>query len=298
MGLLTEIKERLSIFIGLYDHLRIVDPEKKVVIESDGTISEFNKSAAGHNCYEFWGQSGMCKNCVSYRALYEGRSTTKIERNDEELYWTFATPVKYEGKSYVVEFLKKITHDDKWVDSSYKGVFSMNSTAISLNELANTDALTGVYNRRYIDSKLKSELEHGHFYQEDLSILLIDIDYFKQINDQYGHLVGDKVLVEFAKSVMKLLRQDVDWLGRYGGEEFIVVLNRTSINAARMVAERIRYHIESEVFKIDHLEIKLTCSVGIASNDLLLHTVDEFIEKADQNLYRAKLNGRNQVVAF
>lgn len=298
MGLLSEVKERLSLFIGLYDHLRIVDPREKVVIESDGTISEFNKSAVGRNCYDIWGQGGMCKNCVSYRALYGGRSTAKIERNGDELYWTFATPVEYEGKSYVVEFLKKITHDDKMVDSTYKGLFPMNSTALSLNEMANTDALTGVYNRRYIDSKLERELEHGHFYQEDLSILLIDIDYFKQINDQYGHLVGDKILIEFAKSMMQMLRQDIDWMGRYGGEEFIVVLNRTSINAARMVAERIRYHIESEVFKVDRFEIKLTCSIGIASNDLLIHTVDEFIEKADQNLYRAKVNGRNQVVAI
>lgn len=298
MGLLSEVKERLSLFIGMYDHLRIVDPEQKVVIESDGTVSDFNKSAAGRSCYDFWEQGGMCKNCVSYRALYEGRSTMKIERNGDELYWTLATSVKYEEKLYVVEFLKKITHDDKMVDSTYKGLFSMNSTTVSLNELANTDGLTGVYNRRYINSNLKRELEHSHFYQEDLSILLIDIDYFKQINDQYGHLVGDKILIEVAKSILKLLRQDVDWMGRYGGEEFIVVLNHTSINAARMVAERIRYYIESEVFKIDHLEIKLTCSVGVASNDLLLHTVDEFIEKADRNLYRAKMNGRNQVVAI
>lgn len=297
MSVLVEIKERLSIFNGFYDHIRVVDPHKKVVIEADASECAFKRVATGGNCFDFWNQRGMCKNCVAYRAFYENRAMTKFERKEHSFYMTIAAPVEYKGKKYIIEFFKEINEDDYLIDVDFKAPMPMRSTIMSLNDLANTDALTGVFNRRYIDYQLEQELRYSYFHQEELSILLVDIDYFKKVNDQYGHLKGDKVLVSFVNVLQRELRQEMDWVGRYGGEEFLIVLNRTSFNSACLVAERIRDQVEKECFMIDGLTIDLTCSIGVASSKREREEWCEIVERADFNLYQAKMNGRNQVVA-
>ena len=138
---------------------------------------------------------------------------------------------------------------------------------------------------------LEREVERAKRYKKPLSILLLDIDDFKRINDTQGHLVGDKVLKELVEEIRKNVRR-VDMLGRYGGEEFVVVLPETGLREAKKVAEKIRKRVERKNFTHS---LKVTISIGVAELDLLKDTVDFLLSKADNAMYVAKRKGKNNV---
>jgi two-component system, cell cycle response regulator len=163
-------------------------------------------------------------------------------------------------------------------------------------EMAITDPLTGLYNRRYMESHLGSLLEQAVSRKKPLTVLVLDIDYFKAINDTHGHDAGDDVLREFSFRIKKSIR-GIDLACRYGGEEFVVVMPETDITVATMVAERLRRRVATEPFPIQDgsRSIEVTISIGISAlgrDD----TAANILKRADAALYRAKRDGRNRVV--
>jgi two-component system cell cycle response regulator len=163
-------------------------------------------------------------------------------------------------------------------------------------EMAITDPLTGLYNRRYMESHLNSLLEQAVSRKKPLTVLVLDIDYFKAINDTHGHDAGDDVLREFSFRIKKSIR-GIDLACRYGGEEFVVVMPETDLTVATMVAERLRRRIATEPFPVQDgaRTIEVTISVGISAlgkDD----TAANILKRADAALYRAKRDGRNRVV--
>lgn len=167
-----------------------------------------------------------------------------------------------------------------------------------LELLALTDPLTKVLNRRALNDRLMSEMERVRRYNTTVSVLLIDIDHFKKINDTYGHLTGDDALVEVAAMLQRVVRA-VDVVARYGGEEFVVVLPETGPTGAAAFAERLRELFESHVFAQSRGQIvRLTTSIGVSSFPAFgIDSVDDLFAAADQALYRAKSEGRNRVRA-
>jgi diguanylate cyclase (GGDEF)-like protein len=156
------------------------------------------------------------------------------------------------------------------------------------------DSLTGVKNRSAFDENFSRDIESNRRKQGDLSLLVLDVDFFKKINDQYGHAVGDLVLKEIAATVEHTIRSS-DALYRYGGEEFVVVLNDTSIAGAQLLAKRIRHNVEG--LRIKSLQgVTITLSVGVSAM-VEQDTPKSLFERADAALYQAKENGRNQVYA-
>ena len=165
-----------------------------------------------------------------------------------------------------------------------------------LERLANLDSLTGLYNRRVILHRLNERIKYVRRYGEELSLIMLDIDHFKKVNDQYGHLIGDGVLEGIAVLVQRNIR-DTDVVGRYGGEEFIIILLKTGLSSALGVAERIRKAIEAAEMKDSEGNVfSVTVSEGVSSYK---PAEDErsLISRADDALYRAKENGRNRVEA-
>src|SRR5947208_11062991 len=163
-------------------------------------------------------------------------------------------------------------------------------------EMAITDALTGLYNRRYMESHIGTLVEQAAARGKPLTVLVLDIDYFKSINDTHGHDAGDDVLREFAIRIRKSIR-GIDLACRYGGEEFVVVMPETDMAVATVVAERLRRRIASEPFPIQQgaRAIDVTISIGLAAlgrDD----NAARVLKRADQALYRAKRDGRNRVV--
>ncbi|SIR16817.1 response regulator receiver modulated diguanylate cyclase [Rhizobium sp. RU35A] len=165
-------------------------------------------------------------------------------------------------------------------------------------ELAVTDGLTGLSNRRYLDSHLKTLFNRAASRMRPLSVCMTDIDRFKQVNDTYGHDTGDEVLREFARRIRSTVR-GADLACRYGGEEFVVVMPDTDAAAAAAIAERLRAIIEGEPFVLNQgtQRLSITASIGIASNASGIDTPEHLLKQADRALYAAKLAGRNRVVA-
>lgn len=206
---------------------------------------------------------------------------------------------KTNGESFQEEDLSLLSMVSSYLTSVLHNAKLFEELALSnkrLKTLSNFDELTNAYNRRYLYERLNKELERAKRYQHPLSILMIDLDHFKSVNDKYGHQFGDFVLKEMVKQFKEAVR-NVDIVTRYGGEEFTIILPDTNIEGARIAAERIRARIQAHTFASDpHLE-KMTISVGIASlgvDDIT--TAEQLMKNADNKLYQAKTQGRNCVV--
>jgi len=166
-----------------------------------------------------------------------------------------------------------------------------------VQELAIIDSLTKVFNRRYYLERFKEELQRSRKFKYKFSCLMIDIDYFKDYNDRYGHIVGDAILRELAKTIQQNIRQ-VDLMGRYGGEEFSLILSETDKETVRFAAERIRRAIEDKRIRAYDEELKITVSIGISTFPFDGKDIKTLIDKADAALYRAKETGRNRVCIY
>lgn len=165
-------------------------------------------------------------------------------------------------------------------------------------ELATTDSLTGVYNRRTFKELAEPYLSRSRRVREPVSVLMLDLDHFKRVNDTYGHLAGDEVLGAFAKLVQSCLRKE-DLLARYGGEEFVVLLPGTPASAAAALAERIRDKVALAPLRAAGHDVPITVSVGVTSEiGPKLPSLEAMLGRADEALYQAKAEGRNRVIAL
>jgi diguanylate cyclase (GGDEF)-like protein len=170
----------------------------------------------------------------------------------------------------------------------------------ALEQQNTKDPLTGVYNRRYLERRLNGEIARSHRYNIPLSILLLDIDHFKNVNDSYGHRIGDLVIQKLAETLMELTRE-TDFIARYGGDEMVIVLTNTQISGAEVFAERCRKEVyeNTQVFLEESdekpLVKKISISIGISGIVDNIDDITSLIESADRALYDSKENGRNRV---
>ena len=160
----------------------------------------------------------------------------------------------------------------------------------SLEQLASTDLLTTAWNRRHFEQAVEGEIQRSNRYGHPVSLLLLDIDHFKRINDSYGHPVGDQVIREVANCIRSVIRLS-DSLTRWGGEEFIILMPNTGLSSATVLAERIRESIATHDFEGIG---KVTASLGL-SEYVPSDSLDEWLDRADRAMYRAKDKGRNRV---
>jgi two-component system cell cycle response regulator len=174
----------------------------------------------------------------------------------------------------------------------------LRTTLVERTQWAMTDSLTGVRNRRCFDLELRRELKIARRYGGDLSLIVIDVDYFKAVNDQHGHAVGDEVLGAVARRLEGLLPRDTDWLARVGGEEFAAVLPQTRLRGAMKVAETVRAGVEAQPIGTQVGPIPIKVSLGVSGTQKLTSqeaSVEELLRRADACLYRSKRGGRNRV---
>lgn len=186
-------------------------------------------------------------------------------------------------------------------DFKYVYIMVYDLTELAASEKANkklsvTDALTGVFNRRFFENRLNEEFERHNRYKRPLSLIVLDIDFFKQVNDTYGHLGGDFILKYFAEKIRQRIRS-VDILARYGGEEFCCLLPETANEDAMNLAESIRGLIEESAFDFNGTTIKITVSQGVAELIPDSDTPETFFKRADTALYVSKDTGRNRVTS-
>ena len=166
-----------------------------------------------------------------------------------------------------------------------------------LYTLAITDELTQLFTIRHFQHRMEEEVSRYHRYGQKLSLLMLDIDRFKSVNDRYGHPCGDFVLKELAR-ILKSSVREVDVVARYGGEEFAILLPEADPKAASVVAERIRKAVEAHTFTFDGVSLNITISIGVASCPKDADNVKDLVSFADRALYRAKERGRNRVEIY
>jgi diguanylate cyclase (GGDEF)-like protein len=198
------------------------------------------------------------------------------------------------------DFLMKGQIDARILERSIRYAIEHTCLIKTLNEISIHDQLTGLFNRREMDRLLEQELERVHRYGHPFSLIMIDIDHFKSVNDQYGHPIGDQVL-RWLADIMKARVRKTDRCIRFGGEEFAIILPETKKENALIVAEWLRKKIAESPFWVKYpdgtqVEISITISLGIADAPGYAKDKDRLIQAADQALYQAKKNGRNQVV--
>ncbi|MVX67246.1 diguanylate cyclase [Clostridium chromiireducens] len=286
------IKERIQLYEGIFDVVRIVDPIKKTII----SCKEHDEIPDNATCYSLWLNNEMCENCITIKALKEKSTFTKIQHNGDKLFLMVAAPIEINGEIFALELLKDITNNMVFETVTQGEGHEVRNLTQDLNEILVKDALTDLYNRRYIDQMLPIEISKSIENKYPISVAMIDIDNFKGINDTYGHDFGDKVLKKFTQTLKKYIRDDVDWIARYGGDEFLVFLNNVDNKKAYKILERMRKAIEKIIMRIKGEKVQVTGSFGVYTNRDTEITASDLIKCADNNLYEAKNLGRNKVV--
>jgi len=179
--------------------------------------------------------------------------------------------------------------------SSASQIVSMKCNLERLELISKTDSLTGLYNRRYIMEKLGNEFMNYKRTKKKFSLIIADIDYFKKINDSFGHACGDEVLKAVARNLQGAVREQ-GLVSRWGGEEFLILLPETKIEDARILADKIKKISEEEIIEYNGFQLSITLTFGVAVNEDH-EMIDDTIKKADDALYKGKGNGRNCVVS-
>lgn len=281
---IQQIIQEITAYDQMYDLIRIVDPIQKKVLryEDDAWTTE-----PGY-CYDAYQEGHICKNCVSIRAFQTDRTSIKTQFFKDKLHMVTSVPVIFEGRKVVFELFKDINDSSDLLQAELK---EMQKLIQKTNELMVTDALTNIYNRRFIDERLPVDFAIHQTNHTEAQLIILDIDYFKHVNDQYGHLMGDKVLKDVAR-LMKQVYSTTEIIARYGGEEFLIYDPRP-IEESLKSLNLLRNTIEQYPFVFEDKVIHITISAGLytVSQD----SPEEAIKQADRNLYLAKNKGRNRI---
>lgn len=287
-----EILKQLNIVDKISDSVRIVDPYRKEVIEHK------SEAILGLHCFDFWGTSKICDNCISMRAYNTNASYVKFEYTKDRIYMVTAVPYDLDGDRIVVELIKDSTNNICFgVDRTGAASSELHTLIDRLNNMSLTDALTGVFNRRYIDEKLPVDLLNAQLLSQKLSLVMLDIDWFKNINDTFGHLAGDYILKELTKRISQCVKRGSDWVARYGGEEFVVCLPGAGAQKAYEIAEIMRDAVSAAHYGYERHSIPATASFGVCCiQPDESYSPEELIGRADAKMYQAKKSGRNRVI--
>lgn len=289
---LKNLDKYLTFFHRMYDAVRIVDPVAKCVLSEHG----INSQNTDEVCYQYWSDNKICNNCISIRAHIDNKCYMKLEKSDNAIMMVTALPIDNSLKSEVLELLKNATDTMMIGAGTYSDGHLMYDYIKELNEQVVKDKLTGAYNRRYIDERLPADIVKSLVENKPLSVIFIDVDNLKEINDTYGHNYGDKIIMNIADILLKNIRTETDWVARYGGDEFFICLSNTQPHTAKMIAERMRTIIQD--FRISqNNDIKTTVSIGVYTMQDNPIEAQELVKLADGRMYEAKLQGKNRVVS-
>ncbi|MDA8090513.1 MAG: diguanylate cyclase [Nitrospiraceae bacterium] len=283
--IIHSIQDPFSIFSSDY---RMIKVNHEYAALKNRSIDELTGAA---KCYEIAGQTEVCENCVVQKTFLSSNPCAKeklLLLPDGTPHWVeiYTYPILDASSqvSHVIEYMRDVT--DRKVSEEEK-----QQLIEKLEQLSKTDELTSVLNKRAIMERLDYEMDRARRYLLPLSLIICDVDHFKQINDTLGHAAGDKVLRVTAQTLAGVLRKP-DIIGRFGGDEFLLILPQTPLEGAAEFAERLRQNVQDIIYP--GMEVKTTMSIGIASyqgnpdpNDI--------IRRADIALYSAKKAGRNKI---
>ena len=262
-----------------------------IVFANQNALKVFDMNAAELSRYHF---SDFFVDAENRKLLLERLEHNRQVQDFEILIKTMvsSTPFWMMASANVIEY-----KDEPVLYMAFQDITSRKEREKTLQNQANRDPLTGIYNRRYFEQIMPVKIQASHQKSEPFAMLMIDADHFKDINDEYGHKTGDKVLMEMAQIIERSLRPD-DVVARFGGEEFVVFLNNVTDEIAVMVANRLKDAIANLViYSDDGRPVTWTVSIGVAPSEISAHA-DLMIKMADDAMYEAKKEGRNRVEKY
>lgn len=288
-----ELKAYIANLKSTFNVVRLVNPEEKKMYLTE----DIDNKTSEISCYSYWKKGEQCDNCISFHAVKEDRTITKMEYNQDIAFLAIATPIIVENKKYAIEMLLDINDIDTIVNLNKENSKKVERVIFNLKENLLLDELTGIYNRRFINKNLQVDLEHGKAKGIDkMAVIMTDIDNFKQINDTYGHLVGDEALKKVANIIKSRIRNGFDWVARFGGDEFIILLKNADEIIANNVIKEIQRTVEDSNIISSNPEVKITLSFGIHILEPGTMNYEKVIEIIDKNLNRAKATGKNSAI--
>jgi diguanylate cyclase (GGDEF)-like protein/PAS domain S-box-containing protein len=289
-----------TIFDSFHDPFSIVDRDFRYVRFNDTyarTRGKLSKDLFGKKCHEvLHDRTGICDDCVVEKTFLSKHPCAKEKQvtlpDGTEAWFEISTyPIFDQQKNvtHVVEYTRDITfrkNEEKEKEELIK----------TLNHLSTTDSLTGLLNRRALNEMLDHEINRASRSATDLSLIICDVDLFKRINDTYGHTTGDRALMAVSEALKRTLRKS-DILGRYGGDEFMIILPETSLEGAQSLAEKVRAAVEGLELELPGNKRTglLTLSIGVASCCMPEDNLDTLVSLADAALYSSKEAGRNRI---
>lgn len=294
-GINEVIPMEIEMLKRTFDVVRVIEPCQKFELQFNLDTNTVNQIP--FHCYRAEHQLDWCNECLVERVFYEKKEFTKFEFMGDRILFVIAKYITYEGKGYVLETVKILR--DQMILNAY-GDDDFYNKITKYNQEIYQDELTGVYNRRYINERLPGIVQKTMAEGGNISIAMIDIDYFKMINDEYGHTLGDKILCSVSRSILNNVSiRKGDFVARYGGDEFVLVIKDITYNKScermRRIAENVK--CTEIVYEEEDHRINYSISIGVANSQELEHpTMAGLFELADQRMYMAKKNGRGCMV--
>lgn len=288
-----------TVFESINDPFNILDRDYRIIKANESYARMRGKTVEqliGECCYAvLQNRNDVCEGCSVKETFDSGKPSTKEKLasfSDSSYVWVeiYTYPIFDEkgNVSNVIEYTRDIT-------KRKRAEAERDILVDKLQYLSRIDDLTGLLNRRALIERLEDEVRRTQRYKTNLSIIICDLDYFKGINDTYGHNAGDWVL-QIVSNLLKKSLRNTDIVGRYGGDEFLLILPETSTQGAEEIAERIRLTVEDfDLQIVDKEPIKTTLSLGIAEFNVDKEDINDLIKRADNALYRAKGKGRNMI---
>lgn len=280
---MSDLEKHLNFFKKMYDTVRLIDPVHKQVLKCIPQPAE----AAGHPCFRVWGTMQVCDNCISVRAYHDKKRYIKLEKNRDTVFLVTALPFEDAEGPVVVELIHNVTN------SFMVGIKEDDNQPLfdivqDLNAMAVQDHLTSVNNRRFLDERLPADIVQALALHQPLSVIFADINNMKKINDTYGHAAGDLALKCAAEVMQHCVQEKVDWVARYGGDEFVICLNNCGNDQAQKLAQKIRDGIDTSPMSMNQQSIRVSVSLGIQTMLETPLTAEELLQSADEDMYREK----------
>ncbi|WP_343208930.1 GGDEF domain-containing protein [Anaerolentibacter hominis] len=279
----VKLKEMLDHTL-LFECYLLVDPETGDCYDyKDGEIIRLEQK-----CYEYWRKEEMCRNCPGKKVLEQKHPMFKLEFSDGRVYLVASVPIELGGAVRTAELIQDVSGSLHISDGPYQAQ-DIIEWIDGLNELAIRDSFTRLYNKDYAQVRLKRELENC---TRDITIALLDIDDFKMVNDCYGHLMGDDVILYVVEQMKESTRKRAGWSARIGGDEFLLVFYQMEWEEASQVCKGLERQLKEHVFIKEKKTFSIEVSIGMARTE----GKEEFrslMERADQDMYRIKQRKRS-----
>lgn len=285
---LSDLEDKMKMFREMYDSVRLIDPIEKKILE----LNNHETKSTREFCYKYWKEGKICDNCVSIRAYREDKLYMKLEQAKDYSMLVTAIPVKNTEKPVVLELMKNTTDMLMVGNGENDNQKPIGDMMYDMNQIIIKDHLTDAFNRRFVDERLPVDIIQADIANEPLSVIFLDLDNMKTINDTYGHQVGDIALKQVVSDMQSCINISKGWVARYGGDEFVVCLNDTSSETAYTIADKMIGKIKENRIKTEGCEVTISASYGIYTMKNTILSATDILNKADQEMYVMKKKKR------